>query len=169
MIRVFALLLALLSSTNGVWAQEVKGSTRPSPNTLNTGTGGLNPTGTASASAIMMGMGSSATIVPNLSGAVLITIQGQVSNNTANDGAGIQVRYGTGAAPANGAAPTGTVCATTLGPQGTVAAGLRFPFSSSCTVTGLTVGTTYWIDAGLFAITGGTASINNVTVIAAAL
>ncbi len=40
----------------------------------------------------------------------------------------------------------------------------KIPFSVQAVVTGLTVGTAYWVDVGLAAITGGTASIATVSV-----
>jgi hypothetical protein len=38
------------------------------------------------------------------------------------------------------------------------------PFSLNAIVQSLTIGTTYWIDVSLIAITGGTASIKNLSV-----
>jgi len=55
---------------------------------------------------VMMGLAISFT--PLYSGRVKIIIAGEASNNTAGDGFLIYAAYGTGAAPANGAAATGT-------------------------------------------------------------
>lgn len=122
----------------------------------------LNPTGTTSTTAVMMGLAGA--ITPKASGNVLLYLNGDLGNNTAGDGANVNLRYGTGTAPTNGAASTGTTCA---GPQKLInnpSTTFRLPFSLTCVATGLTVGTTYWIDAAILATTGGTASIADVAI-----
>src|SRR6266851_2139358 len=56
--------------------------------------------------------------------------------------------------------PTGA--GTTLGGLGTLAtpgtAAAKFPFALNAIVTGLTIGTVYWIDISCTAVTGGTAT-----------
>lgn len=127
-----------------------------------------DPTGTTNTTGLMMGMAGA--ITPRMTGRILITISGDISNDTADDGAKVQARYGTGTAPTNAAALTGTTCGglvvanSTVPGAGTLA--MRDPFSVQCIATGLTVGTAYWIDAGLAAITGGTATIKNVSITA---
>ncbi len=121
--------------------------------------GNLNPTGTTSTTGLMMGLAGA--ITPVLYGKVFVTICGTIANNTIGDGTKVQIRYGTGSAPANAAALTGT----TIGPLQTYVnsvATVTVPFSVSGVITGLTLGTAYWIDVGLAAITGGTATITNV-------
>ncbi len=121
----------------------------------------LNPSGTTSSSAVQMGLGAS--ITPAASGKVLLTISGTISNNTAGFSAFGQLSYGTGAAPANGAAATGNAIG---GELEVVNPGtpIFVPFSSTAIVTGLAVGTTYWIDLQLAASGGGTAAVNGVSI-----
>ena len=154
---------AWLSSTNAdVWKYS-NGSTLYSltstKSTTNTATA-ASPTGTTSATAVMMAVGGALT--PANTGRVLITISGQVSNNTINDGATVQLRYGTGTAPNNGDAVTGTQVGISQTFTALVAA-QRDGFCISGVVTGLTLGTAIWIDAALNRETGGTASMTGVT------
>src|SRR5271157_655935 len=66
----------------------------------------LNPSGTTNTTGLMMGLNQ--TMTPVKSGNVLVTICGVVANSTTADGATVQIRAGTGAAPTNAAALTGT-------------------------------------------------------------
>lgn len=124
-----------------------------------------DPTGTASTTGVMMGLAGA--ITPTVSGAVVITITGTIQNDTNGDGAQAQIRYGTGSAPANGDALTGTTAGVYKGIN-TVGAGnpKRVPFALSFLVTGLSVSTAHWIDVGLKAITGGTANIFDIDIVA---
>lgn len=127
-----------------------------------------NPTGTASTVAfVMMGLGLTPTsITPTTTGRVLITINGDIFNATAiADGAAVQIRYGTGTAPTNGAAVTGTACGAAVKYIASTTAG-KVPFSISCIATGLALATPVWIDAGLEALVGGTGAINDVNITA---
>ena len=122
-----------------------------------------NPAGTISSASRMTGVGSTCTITPNFNTRVVITIGGNVQNTTAGDGAQLNLYYGSGTAPANGAATTGTL--TTASAALGVSAGnsLAVPFNlGSVVVTGLTPGTAYWFDLALAVITGGTASATGV-------
>jgi len=121
-----------------------------------------NPAGTTSTTPVMMGLGISFT--PLYSGRVKIIIAGEASNNTASDGFSISAAYGTGAAPANGAAATGTVVGNSVS-GASAAANALLPFSIVAVITGLTVGTAIWLDMQLSAVTGGTASLSNLSVI----
>ena len=91
-----------------------------------------------------------------------------MANNTINDGATVQIRYGTGTAPTNGAALTGTQLGASQTFTALVAA-QKDGFSITGIATGLTIGTAYWIDAALAAVTAGTATITGVTVTASEL
>jgi len=122
-----------------------------------------SPTGTTSTTAVMMGAGG--TITPVLSTRVIVTISGQMANATAGDGATIDIRYGTGTAPVNGAAVIGTLVGIAQTAT-SVTAAQKSGFSISYPITGLIVGTTYWFDISLMAITGGTATIAGVTAFA---
>ena len=119
-----------------------------------------NPTGTTSTTAVMMGLAGS--IKLQGSGRILIVLSGDISNNTTADGVTSQLSYGTGAAPANGAALTGTQVGNIV--SFTALTGvLTVPLAQQAIVSGLIVGTTYWIDAAVKAVTGGTASILNLS------
>ena len=122
-----------------------------------------NPTGTTSLTAVMMGLAGSITLQG--SGRVLLMLSGDLQNNTTADGATVQLSYGTGTAPTNGAALTGTQVGNTE--SFTALTGvLVVPFAQQAVVSGLTVGTTYWLDAAVKAVTGGTASILNISLTA---
>lgn len=119
-----------------------------------------DPTGTTSLTGVMMGLAGA--ITPRVTGKLLILISGDIDNDTITDGVQIQLRYGTGAAPTNGAALTGTVAGGLV--KFTLAlAAQKAPAAAQAIVSGLTVGTAYWIDIGLAAITGGTASMNDIS------
>lgn len=120
-----------------------------------------NPTGATTEK--MMGLGDTCTITPAQSTRVYIEFQGYLSNNTSSDQASAQVRFGTGAAPANGAGLTGTTVGSLV--QGLASPGnYQVPFRIGGIITGLTVGTTYWFDCSVGNLaTGGTASIANVS------
>jgi hypothetical protein len=123
-----------------------------------------NPTLTASFTGVHMGLGSSIAFTPIRSGKVMFNISGSIANSVASDGAKVQARFGTGAAPANGAAPTGTASGNqpTLTNNASTAA-LKVPFNVCVIISGLTLGTAYWFDLLLTAITGGNASITDLT------
>lgn len=120
-----------------------------------------NPTGTTNTTGLMMGLAGG--ITPAKSGDVLMIISGTIFNATAiADGGKVQIRYGSTATPANGDALTGTA----VGSQPQYIASTtaeKVPFTCNAIVSGLVRGTFYWIDLGLAAITGGTASISDVS------
>lgn len=105
----------------------------------------------------MAGLGASFT--PSKTGTVLITIWGTIQDTSATgSGVGIawQISHGTGTAPANGAALAGTQDGSVgKGESASVvsAANVNIPFSSTVVVSGLAVGTTYWIDLAQEALT----------------
>src|SRR6185503_7947405 len=84
--------------------------------TLSTSSSGPNytqsnpsdPSTTTSTTGVMMGLGSSTTITPNTTGVIMIVVTGDIDNSAAGDGSQVQIRYGTGTPPINGAALTGT-------------------------------------------------------------
>jgi len=109
-----------------------------------------SPTAPASTAAYKM-QGLAGAITPATSGKVLLMISGNFisSTVTAGDGIKIQLSYGTGTAPANAANLTGTQVAAPLeytNPTTVIAADVFMPFSTQAVVTGLTLGTAYWID-----------------------
>lgn len=122
-----------------------------------------DPTGTTDGTGKMMGLAGSFT--PSNTGKVLIIISG-TSSNTSGNGASVRLRYGTGSAPANGDALTGTLAGgtATAATYFTSSGAWKTPFTVSAVVTGLTLSTAYWIDVQVAVITAGTASISGVSV-----
>lgn len=98
----------------------------------------------------MAGLG--APVTPIRSGRVLLIIQGTIlitTPVTAADGIRYYVAYGTGTAPSNGAASTGTACvwdqiATAV--SNVVGGTTRIPFIKVVLQTGLVLNTAYWFD-----------------------
>ena len=166
--KPFFLLALLLGLSAPAWAAQAVYSHHYS-NTHNATTAA--PTGIGTAGAVM-GLGG--TITPLYTGTVLLMISGDITNNTGADGAKVQIYYGTGSASANGTAcasagTTRTAVGQAVQQTPVAAAATKIPFHVHAVVTGLTIGTAYWYDACLTAITGGTASIADVTVSAAEL
>lgn len=120
-----------------------------------------DPPTTTSTTGVMMGLTGS--IAPGYSGTIMITISGDMDNNGNNNGVQTQIRYGTGSAPANGAALTGTTAGGLIKFTENNS-GIRVPFHCNAIVTGLTVGTTYWIDLSLASITGGTSRVRDISI-----
>jgi hypothetical protein len=118
--------------------------------------------GTTNATGVMMGLGGS--ITPLRSGSVLVIISGELANSSNNSGGQVQIRYGTGSAPANGASMTGTAVGGLVHLSKVNGAGSAYPFSLNAIVTGLTTNTAHWIDVSLATIGGGTANIANVSI-----
>lgn len=140
---------------------------------------GLKPTFTAapggaptttSLSAVAAGLGAAGcAITPRYSGLMKFGVTGTVQNNTAGDGAFVQLAYAPGAistAPASGAAfPGGTATignAVGINGEPTGGAGMSLPFAVSGTV-GVTVNNPYWFDVSMRAVTGGIATVSNFT------
>lgn len=131
--------------------------------TTHTGTTAATPTGTTSATAVMMGVAGS--ITPTRGTKIVVMVSGQMANNTVNAGVTVDLRFGTGAAPANGVAVTGALVGIAQTATSLVAA-QRSGFCVLGKVTGLSVGTAYWLDLSLLAVTAGTASVTGVSVTA---
>ena len=100
----------------------------------------------------MAGAGSSCTLTPTVTGRAFVQFSGVVGTGTATGsavGLNFQIAEGSGTAPANGAAATGTVISpkiqTVVNPN-TANASAVYPFSHQAIVTGLTLGTAYWFD-----------------------
>ena len=119
---------------------------------------GFSPTATVSTTKVMMGIGSSVTLTPSFSGRVRVTICGTVSNNTGAQASYYNGYYGSGTAPANGAALTGTALMTLQLVTSAPLAFNTFPYSIIAEVTGLTLSTAYWFDLGLASSSGAATS-----------
>lgn len=125
-----------------------------------------NPVGTASATPVQMGLAVAFTpsLSPTTNCAIKISCQLRISSDTINDGGAVQLSFGTGTAPTNGAAAAGTT-------SGTIASSNSFAANELQTITlisyigGLTNGTAYWVDLQLRALTGGTASIQTINML----
>ena len=107
-----------------------------------------NPTGTTNTTGVMMGLGAQgASITPTFSGRVLLIYTGILASNSGTAYTHIvYTYYGTGGAPANGAALTGTQV-NSQGPN--FNSSVNMGISVIGVVTGLAVGTTYWLDIAL--------------------
>jgi hypothetical protein len=127
-----------------------------------------NPTGTTSATTVMMGLGvSTCRIATTYSTRLLVTISGAILPGSTGQIANYQIRYGTGAGPANGAGPAGTTVTTEVA-TGNGSGTFQPPFSSTAIITGLSTATTYWLDIGL-RVSGGTAIMSGITCVAVEL
>ena len=118
-----------------------------------------NPTGTTSTTGVMMGLGSTCKLTPTYSTRVYVSFIGGIASTVGADAVGAQVKYGTGTAPSNGAAFTGTSIGPNNAAQGTTG---TVPYSGGGIITGLTPGTAYWFDIDLSVQAGTTGSIVNV-------
>lgn len=118
------------------------------------------PTGTTSVTFVMMGLGATSKITPTATGKILINVRGSFANSTNGDFVEVECLYGTGSAPTNGAAVTGTVVgAFQRSDQNNANAGnVRYPFNVGGLVTGLTLSTQVWIDVAL-KVNAGTGSV----------
>jgi hypothetical protein len=121
----------------------------------------VDQTGNATATLKMNGLGAAAapcTITPTSSGNVTFTISGALNQNTTADGVTYALAIGTGTAPANAAAATGTIISAT--PIWTALTGmLTVPFSVTASSTNLPIGVAQWYDLQVADVTGGTATI----------
>lgn len=126
--------------------------------------GPASPTGTTSTTLVMAGL---AGAITTQTGRIVLSMSGYLTDNTANDGTKAQMSYGTGTAPINGAALTGTQ----VGPvvqfnASTLAAGASAPYAAMWVITGLTKNTAYWFDTAFAAITGGTGALVQASMVA---
>lgn len=116
---------------------------------------------TASTATQMLGLAGS--ITPTVSGNVLFQVRGDVQASTISD-CTWQIRFGTGTAPLNGAASTGTNAGNSSNPSTATTA---VPLTLIGYVTGLTPGTAEWIDvAATTSASSITCTMFNPTVIA---
>ena len=123
-----------------------------------------DPAGISSTSGLMAGLAGS--ITPESLGRVCIIISGNLTNSAGaiGDGAKVRIRYGTGAAPANADALTGTAIGNMVTSVLEEAVSDLQAFSCQAIITGLTIGTAYWIDLAVAAVVGGSAEVKNLSI-----
>jgi len=131
-----------------------------------------NPTGTTSATAVMMGLGvagaQTCSITPQFSTRVLFSIQGNAIQATVSNTTTVALRTGTGTPPANQAALTGVLQTNPTNHIAAVAS-TGSAFNHVSIVTGLAIGVLVWFDMQVSSAGGGLGSINSITCNAAEL
>ena len=116
----------------------------------------------STASGTMQGLAGA--ITPIRTGKVLVSISGTITSTSTTAGTGLLVQgsYGAGAAPTNNAALAGTqvgaVQAFSLTNTAAAAGDVQWGFNVQYLITGLTLGTTYWLDLAAQAL--GSVSVN---------
>lgn len=121
----------------------------------------VDSAGTANTTATMMGLAGS--ITPLTTGRVTISITGSISQATSGKVTQAKIRTGTGTAPANGDAATGTARGN-FATLTAAAAAQKVPFTCQTLATGLVLGTAVWIDLSVLvnsgASTGAVVDVN---------
>lgn len=111
----------------------------------------------------MAGLGATFNFTPAKSTRELVTLYCTATNASNGTNDTFQPYYGTGSAPANQAAVTGTAVGSTLAVSPR-SASAPAAFSSILVITGLTIGSTYWFDVSMAPSTGSyTLTINPCT------
>ncbi len=126
----------------------------------------LNPSAQGTSSVFkMLGLGQSGTtFTPATTGLVEVSITGNVLYIASSTNQ-IKMMFGTGSAPVNNAAVTGTLMGTNQSAATSSATALISPFSISATVSGLTLSTTYWFDLATASSSGSALTLTNLNVI----
>lgn len=119
----------------------------------------VDPTPTSSTTYVMMGL--NLRFTPTASTRGLFTLNGQIGNGTNNGQSFLQLAYGTGPSPANGATVSGTLLPGVVYFVATAGGGSWAPFSQSDLIEGLTPGVNYWIGAALRMAVAGPAFIKS--------
>jgi hypothetical protein len=101
--------------------------------------------------------GIAVTFTPTVNTRGIFFLGSNVLMSTGGGTATIAARLGTGTPPILGAALTGTVVSS----NSVIAINEFTDITLSGLLTGLTLGTTYWLDIGVSAISGGNLSLNN--------
>lgn len=144
-------------TSNGAGVDPTFQSSGAGANTFSTPT---DPVAIAGTTFLMLGLAGA--ITPVKTGSVVFMICGtdETAGATA-EGASWQIAYGTGTAPVNGAAATGTVVGVAQRSIADAATAVHVvPFSIAVRVTGLTLSTAYWFDLQLKEIGGAGPSAN---------
>ena len=111
----------------------------------------------------MMGLAGSITPI-NATPRVIIIITGVIQVDAAMTGQ-IQIRYGIAPVPSNQGAVVGTSVGAAKNIKGSTGTGKQ-GFALCGVVSGLTSGVPYWIDVGLARVTGTSAAIFDVDIVA---
>lgn len=120
-------------------------------------------------------LGLAALITPQVTGRIVVIVTGVVATSASGDGASFQIYEGTGGAPSNNAAATGTA----IGGLQAIASFVTTELSTSFCISAsfsvappqylgmgvLPVQTTYWIDLG-FLSAAGTVTFTTVNLVA---
>ena len=118
-----------------------------------------NPTGRTGAP-VMMGLGGVCVYTPKFT-RVGVMFSGTASNATLLDGITIQGYWGTGTAPVNAAAVTGSTFSA-VKTVTSATANARIGWALQSVIVSLTPSTAYWFDCAVGNVTGGVASIFDV-------
>src|SRR5260370_34607452 len=110
------------------------------------------------ASLVGVMMGVAVAIAPTNSGKLLILVSGDCTDSVISDGAAMQIRYGTGTAPLNGAALVGTAAGSVVKSNDAAAAG-NSPFHLNAIVSGLAISVAAWVDICLPAFPAGKSNV----------
>jgi hypothetical protein len=128
-----------------------------------------NPPSTTSGTLVMMGLGSTVTFTPQSTGKIAINLTCEIGDAAASANVTVSPRYGTGAAPAHGAAVTGARFG--LGADALICPARPSVVSAvstfACTdvIAGAATGTVYWFDIAIgTSDTVNAAFIQNVSV-----
>ena len=120
-----------------------------------------DPSRFSSTSFHMMGLGSALAITPKQTGNIRAIITADGGWTATTDGMNYQIAWGTGVAPSNGAAATGTVVGKTKA-LSIENANISEAFTIIAVITGLTLGTAIWIDLQVESQGGNLFYIKNV-------
>jgi len=110
-------------------------------------------------------MGLAGAITPAVTGRVVVMISGDAFDGATGSGATLQIYFGTGSAPANGAGVTGSTAGSAVKFIAATTAA-RAPFALHAVITGLVVSTAYWLDVGMQATAANLATIENTSITA---
>ena len=121
-----------------------------------------NPSATTSTTTVMAGLAGA--ITPRTTGNIFVTIPGQLQNVNGNVTVSVQGFYGTGTAPSNGAAQTGTAFGGVMAPIAANSGAKALTFTCIGMISALSTNVTYWLDVGFSANNSGTATLTQVSI-----
>jgi hypothetical protein len=111
----------------------------------------------------MAGAGYANEFTPRYDGVMLVIISGNVNNSGAYKTT-LTAEYGTGAAPANAAAGTGSLCGVPTAVT-SPATGNTTQFVLPCIITGAVLNNGYWFDVSAASATSATVTLTNLNVV----